>query len=88
MREFRSYGSVGGASGNRCFYPEGDTKVKFPNLLLRFIGEIIEYLDIISDDLETCNAAHNIRKFGRQYQEIKIFKSTHYISNRNKNRSF
>ena len=22
MREFRSYGSVGGALGNRCFYPE------------------------------------------------------------------
>ena len=24
MREFRTYGSVGGASGNRCFYPEVD----------------------------------------------------------------
>ncbi len=29
MREFRSYGSVGEAPGNRCFYPEGLDKIKF-----------------------------------------------------------
>ena len=28
MREFRSYGSVGEAPGNRCFYPEGKSKIK------------------------------------------------------------
>ena len=26
MRETFTYGSVGGAPGNRCFYPEPDTK--------------------------------------------------------------
>ena len=26
MREIFTYGSVGGAPGNRCFYPEGEPK--------------------------------------------------------------
>ena len=30
MREIFTYGSVGGAPGNRCFYPEADRKKRAP----------------------------------------------------------
>jgi hypothetical protein len=30
MRETFTYGSVGGAPGNRCFYPELSSKYRFP----------------------------------------------------------
>ena len=35
MREIFTYGSVGGAPGNRCFYPEGDAKSRAPDLIVR-----------------------------------------------------
>ena len=31
MREIFTYGSVGGASGDRCFYPEADGKEIYLN---------------------------------------------------------
>ena len=46
MREFRSYGSVGEAPGNRCFYPEREHQPKFQKIEITYIGDIDNFCSV------------------------------------------
>jgi hypothetical protein len=40
MREIFTYGSVGGAPGNRCFYPEIGLRYRFVGDICNFEGKV------------------------------------------------